>query len=422
MPQLKVSYRVRAARAAIGVSAVLLVSANGAAWATEPKVSESVIVAPGKAVEDDLIVAGGMVRVQATVLGDVIAAGQNVTVSGKVKGDVAVAGQNVAVSGPVGDDLRAAGANLSVYAPVGDNASLAGGTVHLEPAARIGRDLDIAGGDIYIQGPVRRNLRLTGDRVRIAAVIDGSVDVTAQNLTLLPGASIGGNLLVKSPKPPVISPQARVAGKVDFRPEAAAAAHRPQQQPGAGIGDWLGGWLLQFAWLFALGAAVIAFSPRWPERVRETMTARLGPSALVGLLLLAALPVIGAFLLLTLVGIPLSLLLMTLYGAALIISGVFAAYCTGAWALARSGRSSASPYARMAVGALLLTFLASLPALGWLVRIGAIIIGLGALALERQEARSWMNADTGSGGTPPSGLSAAANPPFAPADALSHAG
>jgi cytoskeletal protein CcmA (bactofilin family) len=363
------------------------------AGATERIAGQNPTVPPAQTIADDVLMAGNTLLMQGTVEGDLAAAGANVTVSGNVSGDVMAAGANVTVSAPVGDDLRAAGANVTVSGPVRDNALLAGSAIVLQPGGRIGRDADIAGGSIQVQGKVGRNLSLSGADVQLAAEVGGTVRAQVDRLRLLPGATVRGDLIVYGPRAPEISPGARVLGRVDHRVTRPAAGARAPQR---GVG-WLMGWLFHFFWLFVVGATGVALSHAWPDRVADVLTRRLGPAALTGFLSLVAVPVVVLVLMFTLIGIPLAVIALALFVVGTILAAPFVAFCIGRWLLTRLGRALASPYTEVAVGALVSSFLMVLPGIGWLFWLLFLVVGFGALLLERWDRRLWTGGERNGG-------------------------
>src|SRR5215510_843293 len=152
-----------------------------------------IIVTQNQAVEEDLIIAGRRVVIQAGVKKDVIAAGDEVTVSGEVMGYVIAAARNLTASAPIGNDLFAAGENISLSAPVADNAIMAGKNVNLRPGAVVQHDAMIAGRTIDIEGKIVHDLKMAAREARVAAEVGGSVDARVEKLVLLPGAIIHGN-------------------------------------------------------------------------------------------------------------------------------------------------------------------------------------------------------------------------------------
>jgi hypothetical protein len=347
------------------------------ASATERLTGQSATLPRTRTVADDLIAASGTLLIEGVVEGDVVAAGGDVTLSGAVQGDVLAAGGNVVVSGPVGDDVRAAGGSVIIGGSVRDNVALAGGNVVLQPGATVGRDASLAGGSVRTQGKVGRNLSICAGEAVITGEVGGSVEARVQRLKLLPGAVVRGNLIVYSTKPAEISPEARVLGSVDHR-----AIPVPPRQ-GSRF-SWVG-WLMQFAWIFVIGAAVLAFSRRWMEGVMETLIHRPGMSILAGFVGLLLVPLVSVLLLVTVIGLPLGFILLALYLVALCLACAFVSYLLGSALLTTLRRTPASPFVRLLVGALLVSAAICLPVVGWLFQLIVLVVGFGGLALERRE-------------------------------------
>jgi hypothetical protein len=343
-----------------------------------------VTVLQGNVADGDLVMAGRNVNVQPEIKGDLAAAGANVTIAGPVQGYLLAAGSNVNINGSVGNDLWAAGANVTVNAPVADNAMLAGSTVILQPQASVKRDASIAGNSVEVLGTVERNLKLAAAEARLASEIGGSVEAHVRRLKVMPGAVIHGDLKVYSPNPPEISPEAKVLGRVDYQQEAFERGWSPL--------NWLGLWAFMFLALLALGAVTIALSKLWANRIVEKITRKPGISLLTGLLGLILVPLVCLVLVMTIIGIPLAAVVIALYAVALLLSGVFVSYLVGGWLLHRLRRPEGSPYARLAMGALVVALLASLPWIGWLFQLLTLMAGLGALLLERRDSYQRMRA------------------------------
>jgi hypothetical protein len=113
--------------------------------------------------------------------------------------------------------------------------------------------------------------------------------------------------------------------------------------------------------------------------VAERIRRQFGLSVLTGFILMVVVPVAALLVLLTVVGIPLSLVVMFLYLATLYPGQIFAALWLGDWLLGRLGRTGASPYLAMTVGVIVLVIVVAVPFAGWLLRLVAILAGFGAL-------------------------------------------
>jgi hypothetical protein len=113
-----------------------------------------------------------------------------------------------------------------------------------------------------------------------------------------------------------------------------------------------------------VGFVAIAVSPLWANRARAMIIGKPWSSILTGLACLLLGPLAVALLLVTVVGIPLTFILLAFYVVAPLPSGVFVAYLVGGWLLDRLKRPQSTPYMRMVVGALAVATCVSLPWIG----------------------------------------------------------
>jgi hypothetical protein len=103
--------------------------------------------------------------------------------------------------------------------------------------------------------------------------------------------------------------------------------------------------------------------------------------------MLIVIPIAIASLAITLIGIPLAIVMFAFYIATLLLAGVFVSYRTGDWLVARLHRMQTSPWVRMILGALVISFCISLPMVGLICTAIVMIVGTGALVLERRSQR-----------------------------------
>ena len=81
--------------------------------AADLRSADTVTVAAGEVVDDDLYVAGNTVVIDGVVNGDLWAFGSIITINGEVKGSIVAAGQTVSINGNVGHAVRLAGETLN---------------------------------------------------------------------------------------------------------------------------------------------------------------------------------------------------------------------------------------------------------------------------------------------------------------------
>jgi hypothetical protein len=299
------------------------------------------LLVPLGASAQDRMSAGEAVHVEAPVQGDLAAAGRTVSIAAPVEGYALAAGRRVEVlGGGIADDLWAAGAEVVLDAPVGDNAHLAGRVVRLQEGTRV----------------------------------EGDVRVAAASVSLAPGAVVRGDLVVRSPAPPEISPEAQVLGEVRYD---------GPPQAGGGIAAWLAAWLFWFLALLVVGFVALWLFAPWAGRVARALRERPGASALAGLGGVVLTPMAIALLAVTVIGIPLALILLGFYVVGVVLAGALVAYRVGGMLLAPE---ASRPWPRMALGALIVSAAMSLPWLGGLAQLLVLLLGFGALVLERWSA------------------------------------
>lgn len=336
--------------------------------------------------DGDFFQAGNHIVLEQPVAGDALLAGATVESNASIEGDASMAGGQVAVRATVGEDLYAIAGELEVDALVSGSARLAGGRVRITPASRIDGGVAIAGGTVDAEGQFGRYLTVTGGDVILGGSVDGDVRIYAEQLTVLPGTRIGGQLRYRTTSPAVLPGDLQVGAGVRREADGGNASRGWRLPEAARSAGWL--WLIG---LFALGLllayAFAGFSRRTSAALGDRPWAGMG----VGLLVLVGIPVLAMVLALTLVGLPLALMLVLAYLAMLIAAYVVGALYLGdrALAAARPGQPS-TPGRRLLALLLVLLVLAAisqLPLLGKLVRFAVLLLGLGGIALALRRRR-----------------------------------
>jgi cytoskeletal protein CcmA (bactofilin family) len=344
----------------------------------------------------DHFVFGGSVRIDKPVSGDLVAAGGNVDIDAPVAGDAVVAGGNVRLNSTVGQDVYIGGGRIVIDGSVGHNLRVGGGQIDIGPKASVAGNVSIGGGQLTLRGAVKGSMQVGGGRVLIDGPVQGDVVSTAGQLELGPNARIGGSLRYRSRDDLQRDPAAQVTGAVERlalpgvgRGASAPMGHddddrgRHMGYGGYGIG---GGWLLWTLGLVALGVLLVLALPETSRRVALSWRQRFGWSLLLGFITLVCVPVATLILLVTIVGIPLALLLLLLYLALLLVAYVSSGVALGEWLLGRFKPAATQQkgwrLASAALAVLALALLSSVPYLGGVVSFAAVLVGIGAIALQ----------------------------------------
>jgi len=233
----------------------------------------------------------------------------------------------------------------------------------------------VVSGDATVAGHVDGDVVLISGDALVSGRIDGDLITFGGRARLLPRAYVSGDVRYGDERPDVAG-AAIVRG--DVTKEDGFDSFDLLPFVGAFV-LWLGVGLS----MAALGALLLLLSPRAADAVYERSRRGRGQLIAIGVGVAIALPVAATIAAVTLVGLPLSFVILL---ALLPLAAV--AYCASAWALGR--RLVGPPRNRI------LAFLAGLgilraaalaPVLGFLVGLAAVVFGLGLLAAATVAAR-----------------------------------
>lgn len=363
---------------AVAASVVLLAILSGVAIAQgvatdKLRTGDTVTIAAGETVPNDLYAFAGTVQVDGTVDGDLVASGGLVEVTGTVTGDVLAAGGRITINGTVGGDTRVAGGTISVGGALKEDLAAAGGQLTVTSSGTVGEDLIAGTGQLTIDGTV------TGD-------------VIARTGTYTKGGTVGG------------TEDVTITGRNDQPPapgEPGAAPTTTQQVIDA---------IRHFLVVVLVGALLIWLAPRAYAAMKTTLRERPLPTAGWGIIAF-----IGYFVLLIVVLLAMILLAIAfgvlgfsdligldilggtvaILGASLafaIVAGYVADALVGVVlaSLVMRGENSSRwrELAVLAVGAAVVVILSSLPVIGPWVKLVVILLGLGAVLLWIRGRRS----------------------------------
>jgi cytoskeletal protein CcmA (bactofilin family) len=366
--------------ASFAALAAVLATAVGTAAAAGP-------VEIQRRVGSDTFVVGGSVRVDQPVSGDLFAAGGTVDIEAPVAGDAMLAGGNLRVGAAVERGVFAAGGRLVIDAPIGRNLRVGGGQIEIGPKAAVAGNVTVGGGNVALRGPVKGSVTVGGGRVLIDAAIDGDVDVNAGKVTLGPNARLGGALRYRSRDELVRDPAAQVAGATEHsvRPDRSTDRRYAREREGRRHGGWAAPSWIWTLGLMAIATVLVAALPGAAQRVADAWRQRFGWSLLWGFIALVCVPIAVLILLVTIIGIPLALLALLLYGVLLLVGYVASGVALGQWVLSRAMPASAGATGWRIVAALLgvlvVGLLASIPFIGGFIALLAVLAGMGAILL-----------------------------------------
>ena len=267
-------------------------------------------------------------------------------------------GGNVRITEAVDGPLRAAGGTVKLTAPVNGDAYIAGGDVVVD--GTINGDLHAAGGDVRIDGPVTGDASVAAGTLELgpSAHIEGKLTFHGDDLRQAPGAQVVGGIERDHPS------------RWSVRHETTA------------VERFMHGWMWSIG-LMALAALIAAALPGVSQRMAQELREHPWVTPLVGLLALTSIPIAAVLFMVTIVGIPIGLLTLIGYVALLLLGYVWVAVVAGGMLLDRvkpETVASTAWHAGTAVLAMLvLAILVRVPFVGGLVKLTALVVGVGMI-------------------------------------------
>ncbi|MFC1967897.1 hypothetical protein ACFLVX_00690 [Chloroflexota bacterium] len=364
---------------------VMLVTTFAAApvFAAELRSGGTVAVARGEVIDGDLYIAGGDIIVDGTINGDLLAAGGTINVNGTVNGSVMAAGGRVTINGDVTHAVRVSGGTLNISGNVGGDLLAGGGDVYVGSTAMIGGDLLIGAGNVRIYGLVEGDIKGGGGEVTLANGVKGDIEFEVDRLTIVPTADIRGNLSYTSKNEADIQSGAQISGTTTHKmPEAREAA---KAAPSLGIV----GKVIGFLMALVMGTIIILVAPRRTTSIADSIRNKPWPSLGWGAIILFATPIAALLVCITVIGIPLGLISLALYGIAIYLTQIPVGLLIGRWIIGyfREVETKAILVGALASGLAILTLLKLIPYLGFVIGLAAILLGLGALLVSERRLR-----------------------------------
>lgn len=330
---------------------------------------DAISVTSDQVLEGDFYAFGGTVLVSGEAEHDVYAMGGSVTVNAPVKGDLVILGGTVNVHGEIGDDVRIAGGEVTIAEHVTGDLVVLGGVVNILSTASVDGDILFFGSELTIGGGVKGSVMGVASNVRIDAVVEGNVSVTAvDGLTLGDRAELLGSLEYKSSSALARAQGAVVVGEVQRKTVA------DEEDRGYVV------LLPILVMLFAALTAYLLFRP-FLQKLTEATSLAYGTYGLVGLAVFFAMPFVGGLLILSVLGMFVGIVILISYLLLLLVSFVVAGITFGAFLQRPFTKSLRLSPASVATGMIIFTLLPFIPYVGFLLMLAAVFIALGSLSV-----------------------------------------
>ncbi len=331
----------------------------------------SVSISTDQILENDFYGFASDITLSGESKSDVSLAGNSLTVNAPVAGDLNVLGADINIHAPIGDDLRIVGGSVVVASKVAGDIVMLGGSLKILSTADVRGDVLFLGGQLTVEGQIAGSVYGRSETARIDAVVGGDVRVRAmQYLTLGDRAHITGGVVYTSIRDIERSQNAVVEGSVIKEPSLDV----PDSEP---ISIMLPVLIILFTSL----ALYMLFRERI-QILTNAAGAQYGFFGLVGLGLLIGVPILGAILMVSVVGVIVSISLFLMYILAIIVAWSLAGVVCGTLIMRRIMKTNQVTFLSALAGTLLFMLLWFVPIIGPIVSFAAFLIVFGGLGVQ----------------------------------------
>lgn len=300
----------------------------------------------------------------------------------KSQGDMIMAALNINIAGHIGESLIAAGNNISLTKlRIDEDLLLAGRNLIVDGDSLVKGGAKIAGQTLEFHGKVEGSTDLAGQEVILSGTFLGDVLVSTTTLIIQDNTVINGALLLKGEPRLVVSERAKIAGGITNEESQLANRFKDWQKRLS----WLTSSFLALPLLLGLGLAL--FSPdRLPasaKMIKTRMWSMLG----IGLGIILLFPILGALMMVTVVGIPVGVYLLATWPMVILFGATIGAYLVGDLLFKRIRPAMGGQWylrmLRMITGGIILFAIGFVPMVGLLPVAIVTILGAGSVAYIR---------------------------------------
>ena len=353
------------------VFSVLLFSLNAAA--IEFIQTNQFVIAETESIPEETWVSAQLLTINGSVSNDLFASSPVMELNGTFHGDAWCAGDNISSEGTFWNSARLISRITQIQGTHYDSVTAVGTTVKIDRTAILYSDLLCVGENVILEGSVSGKVRILAQRVTLGGQINNNLSIAAQEIVILPGAIINGNLSYQSPNELVLSPSVILNGELQRRFSPVPVRRLLKENLATHF-------TLALAALIT-GLVFTGLFPRYTGTAMHLLRESRGLCSLAGFAGLVLLPMAAFVLLLTVVALPLSILIFLFYFILLYLSKIVVALWIGSAVLRRKEFNRQKVIAPLAIGLLILYALTSFTAAAMLINILVIILGLGALLI-----------------------------------------
>lgn len=340
------------------------------------KSNDFIYVAKDEVIEGNLYFQAKSVTIEGQVWGDVIGVSPNLQINGQVKGDVLAIAQNINITGKVDGDLRIISNTTNISGNISKNINFLGESLVLTESSSAGQDILLASVNSEFNGKVAGNIHGTSNNVLIRGEVSKDINLTIDQtkrkkylntLKIEEPAVVMGSLNYKAGNNALITSE-NIKGEINKKDPNKA----PHETPNAGK--------IIYSILSAFLMAILLHL-LFKEKIKNLKNIIINKNYKTigyGAIILFLTPIASLIAMITVIGIPIAIIALIIWGIMLFLSTILVALAVGDYFFKLIKKEKLSWYLKALVGIILMTIICAVPFVGWFIKLIAALIGLGS--------------------------------------------
>jgi cytoskeletal protein CcmA (bactofilin family) len=343
------------------------------------------ILNSNEVVEKDYFAASDYIAIHGTINGDAYLAGGSILIDGTVNGDIIAAGGQIIIEAKTVNNIRAFGGTIIINSKnILGNATLGGGQIDISDSAVINGSLVAAGGNLRIGGPIGKGAHIAGGQISILNDVNGDVFAGGEKIRLSQNAKVNGNFTYWSKNKITVADSAQIAGTIVQKTPPDVERVRTGSMV-AVSSVRIVKTIIDVVATIVFGLLFIYLLPNYTSRVLKTVSSKLWKNLGIGFLATVITPILFVILLITIVGIPFSLLLLFSYVILAYFAKIFVSMVIGEKVFKYLGAKKTNSAWILIVGLFVYYLISLIPALGPIFVFLVMLSGIGALLITKRD-------------------------------------
>jgi len=362
------------------ITTLLILFSATTVLAFDARSDDTINIPEEEITNDDLYAGANVITIDGTINGDVWAAARTISIGGLVDNSVMAIAQTINISGEIGHTVRVAGETISISGDIAGDLLVAGNKITIADNTHIKGDLLFGGEVILINGIVDGDIKGGGGEITIGNKVGGDIILEVSELTILSTANIRGNLTYTGENRAVVQSGAQINGITTHK--LSEAKEDQSESFFLTLLSSIKTKLIGFLMALLTGLLIILVAPKQLASIAESISSSPGPSAGWGALLLFATPIAAVVICITIIGLPVGLITLALWGISIYLAQIPVGLFLGQWIISHFRDvedTRGIMIGALATGLIILKLLSLIPHLGFFIGLAVVLFGLGSL-------------------------------------------